>query len=70
MRLYHLTHKVSKAKSTINEDQFQMMKGKGYIKNYDFEVHTDSEAGNNVEHVIAAWKARTTPSIFAEMAGV
>lgn len=35
---------------------------------YDFEVHTDSDAQGNVERVIAAWENRTGPSFFARRA--
>lgn len=35
---------------------------------YDFEVHTDSDAQGNVERVIAAWEKRAGESFFARRA--
>lgn len=35
---------------------------------YDFEVHTDGDAEDNVRRIIAAWQSRVAPSVFAELA--
>lgn len=35
---------------------------------YDFEVHTDGNAEENVRRIIAAWQRRVAPSVFAELA--
>jgi chloramphenicol 3-O phosphotransferase len=35
---------------------------------YDFEVHSDRDAADNVGRIIAAWEARTAPSVFARLA--
>ena len=35
---------------------------------YDFEVHSDRDATDNVARIIAAWEARTAPSVFGRMA--
>lgn len=37
-------------------------------KSYDHEVHTDGDAQENVTRVIAAWDARSGPSVFARLA--
>lgn len=37
---------------------------------YDFEVDADVAADENVKRIIAAWRSRTAPSVFAEMADI
>ena len=39
-------------------------------KRYDFEVHADRDADDNVDLIIAAWQARNDPSVFQELANV
>lgn len=35
---------------------------------YDFEVHSDRDAAQNVARIIAAWETRTAPSVFGRLA--